>query len=144
MSTASVDIGYDLIEGLFTVLDGNVSYDGTTYPVYKSIPKTPASVYVYIGDLMHGEDGTKDDFVYFGTIQVVVCDESAYRADMKKAQGILNVVRGLIKTAKSTVFSVGSRTLIVFSHESMIPVVEQADQGISRVRLIDSYNFIIE
>jgi len=144
MSTALVDISYDLVDGIFDILNGNVVYTGITYPVYKSIPKTPSSVYVHIGDILHGEDGTKDDFDYYGTVQVIVVDESSQGGDKKKAQAILGIVRGLLKPTKSTIFSCGSRTLVIFSLESMIPVIEQADQAITRVRLIDTYNFIIE
>ena len=59
MSTASVDISYDLIDGIYDVLYGNVIYELETIPVYKSVPKTPASVYVLIGDVLGSEDGTK-------------------------------------------------------------------------------------
>jgi hypothetical protein len=144
MSSTHVDISFDLVDGIFDVLDGNVIYGGTTYPVYKSIPKTPESVYVTIGDVLSSEDGTKDDFVYYGTVQVIVVDESKQRADKKLVQDIMNVVRGLLKPAKATVFTCGSRNLVVFHPESSVPLVEQSDNGISRIRLIDIYNFIIE
>jgi len=145
MSTAHVDIGYDLIEGIFTVLDGNVTYSGTTYPVYKSKPKTPATIHVHIHNMVHDEDGTKDDFVYRGTIQVEVVDESKQRADMKLAQKIRGVVRGLLKTTKASVFSIGdSLTLIAFTPGPNIESIELADNGITRMRLIDIYEFIIE
>jgi len=144
MSTSLTDISYDLANGIFTVLNGNVTYGGTTYPVYKSVPKTPAVTYVLIGDILQGEDGTKDSFDYYGTVQVIVVDESIERAGRKKAQGILGVVRGLLKATKSTVFSCGDRTLVIFSHESLVPLTEMADAGISRIRLVDIYNFYME
>lgn len=144
MSSALVDISYDLVNAVFTVLNGNVTYSGTTYPVYKSIPKTPASVYVHIHNVLHAEDGTKDDFLYEGTVQVEVVDEGKQRADTKLAQKILGVVRGLLKTSKGSTFTVTGRTLIIFSHASFNTFIEQADNAISRIRLIDVYNFLIE
>jgi len=144
MSTTGVDISYPLIKGIYDVLNGNVTYLDTTYPVYKSIPKTPASIYVHIRDVMHGEDGTKDDFIYYGTVRVEIVDESLQRADKKKAEGILNVVRGLLKTNKGSTFDCGARILIVFRSGTFNTIIEQSDNGISRTRLIDSYEFEIE
>ncbi len=144
MSTASVDISYDLIDGIYDVLYGNVIYELETIPVYKSVPKTPASVYILIGDVLGSEDGTKDGFLYFGTVQVIVVDESAHCADRKQSQGILGVVRGLLKATKPVTFTCGSRTLVVFSHESLVPVIEYADNSIIRNRLIDIYNYVLE
>lgn len=144
MSTAHIDISYDLIDGIFDVLDGNVIYSGTTYPVYKSIPKTPESVYVHIADVIQSEDGTKDNFVYYGTVRIEVVDESKYRGDRKLAQKILGVVRGLLKTTKGGTFTCGSLNLIIFSHEVLNEFIELSDDGQSRVRLIDNYNFVIE
>jgi hypothetical protein len=139
MSTALEDIAYDLIEGIFTVLDGNLSC-----PVYKSIPKPSALVYAHIYDVTYGDDGTKDDFVYSGTVRIEVVDESHQRPDKKAAETILGIMRTLLKPAKSSVFSCGTHTLSVFSFESTNEIIEPADNGISRVRLIDMYNFIIE
>lgn len=144
MSVGAVDISYDLIDGIYDVLYGNVSYGGATIPVYKSVPKTPASLYVIIGDVLGSEDGTKDSFVYYGTVQIIVVDESMHRADRKQTQGVLGAVRALLKTAKSTTFTCGTKTLIVFSHESLVPIAEYADNSIIRNRLIDIYNYIIE
>lgn len=144
MSTAHVDISYDLIDGIFDVLDGNVTYSGTTYPVYKSIPKVPASVYVWITEVIADEDGTKDDFIYYGTVQIRVVNESQQRADKKKSQDIMNVVSGLLQPHKGHTFSCGSKNLIVFSPGPQNEQTEQADNGIVKMQLIDIYNFIIE
>jgi hypothetical protein len=144
MSTALVDISYDLIDGIFDVLDGNVTYSGTTYPVYKSVPKTPGETYVFVGNVIQAEDGTKDAFIYHGTVQIHIVDESKERADMKLVYKILGVVRGLLKATKGAVFSVTGLTLVVFSHESLTSLVSQADNGITNIRLVDMYNFLIQ
>jgi hypothetical protein len=144
MSTGLVDISYDLINGIYTILNTHVTYGGITYPVYKSIPKTPASIYVFIGNVIQMEDGTKDEFMYNGSVQIHIVDESQERADLKLSQTILNVVRGLLKPARATTFTVGSRTLIVLTPESLSTVVQQADNGISKIRLVDMYNFMIQ
>ena len=145
MSIAFLDISYDLVEGIFTLLENNVTYGGTTYPVYKSIPKTPDTVYVYIGDVNHTEDGTKDGFIYHGTVAIVVVDLSKERADMKLSQKLLGVVRGLLKPTKGVTFAVGGvQTLVVFAHNSMTSTVAMNEDGISKIVISDVYNFIIQ
>lgn len=144
MSIASIDTSYDLIDGIYDVLNGNVIYGGSVIPVYKSVPKTPASLYIHIGDVLESEDGTKDDFVYYGTVQVIIVDESEHRADRKQAQGILSAVRTLLKPTMATTFTCGDQTLVIFRHESLVPVTEYADNSIVRTRLIDIYSFVIE
>jgi len=144
MSTAHVDISYDLIQGIYTVLKAKVIYGGITYPVHKSIPKPPPSIYVWITEVLNDEDGTKDAFIYYGTVQVRLINEGQQRADKKKIQGIMNVVRGLLQPSKGSTFSCGSRNLIVFSPGPTNEFTEIADNGIVRMQLIDIYNFIIE
>ncbi len=144
MSTKYEDISYDLVDGIYDVLTGNVTYSGTTYPVYKSIPKVPASVYVFVGNVVQTEDGTKDSFIYNGTVQVHIVDESKERSDMKLSQNILNVARQLLKPTRSTTFTTGSHTLIILNPESMNPVITMDDKGISKIRLVDMYKFEIQ
>ena len=145
MSTAHTDISDDLITGIFTVLDGNVTYSEVTYPVYKSIPKTPASVYIHVHNVLDKENGTKDDFIYEGTVQVEVVNEGQQRADMKLVRKIRGVVRGLLKATKGATFSIGDdHTLVVFRAGASNEGAEFADNGITKLRLIDMYEFIIE
>jgi hypothetical protein len=145
MSTSHVDISHDLIDGIFDVLSGNVVYSGVTYPVYKSIPKTPAAIYVHVHDVNDTEDGTKDAFIYQGTVTVEIVNEGLMRADMKLLQKINGVVRGLLKATKAGTFSIGGTlTLIVFKFNVGNTFIEPADNGIVRSRLINSYNFLIQ
>jgi hypothetical protein len=143
MSTGFVDISDDLVDGIFTILNTHVTYSGTTYPVYKSIPKTPALIYVYVGNVVYATEGTKDTFHYNGTVQIQIVDESRQRADKKLAQAILNVTRGLLKPARATVFSISPRTLIVLSPGQFNEVIEQGE-AIAKIKLIDQYDFLIE
>jgi len=140
--SAFKDISYDLINGIFTVLDGNVTYDSTDYNVYKSLPKAAPDNYVHVTGVIQTEDGTKDDFHYYGTVQVRVVTDNVMRADKKLAQAIMNVVRGLLKPSKKAVFDCSPSSLIVFKHESFNELIEQSDE-IGKVTLIDIYSFLI-
>ena len=143
MSTKYEDISYDLIDGIYDAIYNKAIYGGVTYPVYKSIPKTPAATYVFIGNVEQIEDGTKDNYIYSGTVQIQVVDASKERADMKLAQNIMNVVRQTLKPTRSTTFTIGSHTLIVFNPESSTTLTGE-EIGIMQIRIIDLYNFLIQ
>lgn len=143
MSTQHKDFTYALIDGIFDTLYNNMTYGGVTYPVYKSTPKPAPSTYVIIDQINSIENGTKDYFIYEGTINIVICDDSAQRGDKKLAQGILGVVRGLLKSTRTSTFTVTGFTLVAFTPGVFNDFVEQSETGYSRIRLIDQYNFII-
>lgn len=144
MSVKFQDISKPLIDGMFTVLNTHVIYQGVSYPVYKTRPNTLSNNYVYIGGVQQAENGTKDDFHYNGTVQVQVVCANPHRADKELAQSILNVVRGLLKPTKSSVFSLSGLTLVVFSHESMTEILENENGETTRVNLADLYTFLID
>jgi hypothetical protein len=135
--------GATSITNATTDLTGTVANADVTYPVYKSIPKPPGQTYIFVGNVIQAEDGTKDEFIYNGTVQIHIVDESEFRADMKLSLQILNVARGLLKATRSAVFTVGSRTLIVFEPESLSTLIGD-DIGIPKTRLVDMYNFLIQ
>ena len=151
MSTASKDIGYTVIDSIYdtiaTVVYGTAGHkgftlSGTTYPVYKTVPlDNPAEIYVRIGEVIETEEGTKDDFVYRGSVPLIVCDDSqTNQGDKKKAQSILNYVRGLLKPTKASV----PTGFIVFNHEGKNEYIELNDMDKPLVRIVDTYFFIIE
>lgn len=137
MSTAYGDISYPLVNGIYDALAG------LSVPVYKSVPKTPAASYVLIHGVIQMEDGTKEDFVYRGTVQVRVVTDGLQAADKKAAQDLLSTVRATLKPTRAAVFSVSPYTLVVFSPESLNEMTEQTELGI-KISLIDIYNFILE
>jgi hypothetical protein len=94
---------------------------------------------------VHTENGTKDDFIYEGTVQVEVVNEGLHRADKKLVQKILGVVRGLLKATKGATFSIGETlSLVVFRPGVYNEGIEYGENGITRLRLIDIYEFMIE
>lgn len=135
--------GATTITNATLTLSGTVASADITYPILKSIPKPAPDNYIYAGGVIQTEDGTKDDFHYLGSVTVKVVTDNLSRADKKLAQQILNVIRGLLKPKKSSVFSLHNHTLITFSHESMTPVEEQ-NEAIIKISLNDLYNFLIQ
>ena len=79
MSTTGKDPSAALIAGIKTVLSGNVTISGTTYPVYDTLRQGATNrVYVLIGPYLDTEDGAKEGFVYRGSIVIESVDENNY------------------------------------------------------------------
>lgn len=142
--SSSKDISYVVVDAIYDALGGDVGFTmiaGTIYPVYKSIPKNPAEIYIRIGEVLELEDGTKDDFIYKGSVPVIICDESQTRqADKKKAQGILNKVRATLKPTRASV----PAGLIILSHEGKTEYIDLNDEAKPKIRIVDIYNFLIQ
>lgn len=125
-------------------LTGTIVSADITYPIYKSVPKPASVTYIFVGNVLNDVDGTKDTFHYNGTCQIQIVDESGQRADTKLAMQILNVIRNLLKPTKASVFSISPSTLVIFSPGPFNEVIELADNGISKIKLIDQYSFLID
>jgi hypothetical protein len=121
----------------------SVSATNENIPVYKSIQKEAPEQYVYIGEIVQGQEGTKDNFMYFGTVNIIIVDDSQYRGDKKKALQILNLTRSLLKPSITAVPNCGSKTVVTFTPSTYNEFIEQSDKSISLIRLIDTYNFLI-
>ena len=134
--------GATTITNLTLTLSGTKVANDVTYPIYINMPKKPADIYIHIGGVIQTEDGTKDEFIYEGTAQLKITSVQM-DTDETKVQQILNVIRGLLLPTKGSVFSIGTKTLVRFSPESLNPMTEQSDEGICKVSLIDIYNYSI-
>jgi len=146
MSTSSVDISSGLIDGIYSVLNGNVTIGGVTYKVYKNFYNGPTNrSYVRIGNVIDNDNGTKDDFVYEGSI-AIECVYEAQPMNPQRAtiQSINNKVRSLLKTTKTEVPSVTGRTVIYFRHGGSTMREEQTRDKRKRYIITDIYEFLIE
>jgi len=144
VSTEFKDISLELTDGIYTALGSYITVNAVNYPVYVTMPKIAPDNYVYIGGVIQNEDGTKDDFIYTGSVNIRITTDNLHRAEKKLAREILSAVRTILKPSKSAVFALFSSTLVVFSHESLTELVGQTDNGLTRIDLVDSYNFKIE
>ena len=145
MSTSHKHIHYELTKAIYTALSGNVTVSGTTYPVYQSVPSTPVSVYVRIGEIIDRDNGTKDDYVYEGTITIMVNDESQIGvAERKLSFSIMDKVRSLLKTSRTNVLSMTGFTMITFTPDTSSEIMNLGDGGKPQILLIDIYRFIIQ
>ena len=146
MSTSSVDISSGLIDGVYNVLNGNVTISGVTYKVFKNFHPGPTNrSYVYVGDVIDNENGTKDDFVYEGSIVVEsVYETQPMNPQRATVQSINNKVRSLLKTTKTEVPTVSGRTVIVFRHGGSVMRQEETRDKRTRFIITDVYEFIIE
>lgn len=143
MSTASKDVSYDVISAIYTALGGDSKFTSSigSIPIYKSIPKDAALVYIKIGEVVDTEEGTKDSFMFRGSVPVIVCDESHLnQADKKKAQTICSEVRATLKPSRASVPS----GFIQFNANGKTEYVDLSVQDRPKIRIVDIYEFIIE
>ena len=146
MSTTGKDPSEALIAGIKTVLSGNVTVSGVTYSVYDTLNRGATNrTYVLIGPYIDTENGSKDSFVYEGSITVETVDESqTMNVSRSTAQQINNKVRSLLEPAKGTTFSVTGYTLVVFRHAGSTQLRELGSDKRERIRIIDIYEFVIQ
>jgi hypothetical protein len=141
----SYDPSTALTDGIKTVLSGNVTVGSVTYPVYDTVEWGPTNrTYVYIGPYIDTEQGTKDDFVFTGSITVESVDEGQVQ-NVKRStvRAVNNKVRDLLKSTKAGVFTITGRTLVVFRHGGSNEIRETHKDGRTRLRIIDIYEFVI-
>lgn len=144
MSLQLKDITEGLTDGIAAALGRTITVDANEYPVYVTMPKVAPDNYVYIGGVTQTENGTKDDFIYEGTIQIRVTTDNLHTGEKKLARSILNYVRGVLKPSKPYTISLDDLNLISLSHGSLTELVTQTDTNLIRIDLIDIYDFILE
>lgn len=144
MSLQLEDISLELTDGIRAALGSTLTVNAVDYPVYVTMPKAAPDNYIYIGGITQTENGTKDDFIYEGTVQIRVTTDNLHQAEKKLSKQILKSVRNTLKPTKDAVFALDTMELIVFSHESFSELVTQTETNLIRIDLIDIYNFIIQ
>lgn len=144
MSIGLKDIAQELTDGIAAALGRAITVNANDYPVYVTMPKNAPNNYVFIGGVTQTENGTKDDFIYEGTIQIRITTDNLSTGEKKLARSILNYVRGVLKPTKAYVVELETLHLISLSHSSLTELVTQTDTNLIRIDLIDIYEFIIE
>lgn len=146
MSTASKDYGTALRDGINAVLGNKITIGSYTYPFFKDfVTGIPNKTYVILGPIIDTEAGTKDDFIYNGSITIETRDESQTMNPTRNlSESVNNKVRSLLKGSKSAVFSVTGSTLIYFRHGGSTRVDDNLPDGRKSFRIIDIYEFSIE
>ncbi len=139
MAEALKEITWELLTALYNALK-----DQITYPVYKVIPKPPESAYVYVGNVSYNIEGTKDDWLYSGTVAIRVVDESHSAGDLKEALDVVNEIRQILKPNKTTVLTLATSNNVIFTPASMSTTITLSEEGLARNEIIDIYRFVIE
>lgn len=145
MSSGYKDIAYQLTTALYKALASSVTVGSVTYPCYKGIPTDVGDTYVRIGEVIESQSGTKDDFIYEGSVSVIVNDESGVNIlDKKLAYSIQDKVRTVLKASRTSVLSLSGFTMTTFTPEGSTEISNYTDKGKPRTQLVDIYRYIIE
>jgi YbbR domain-containing protein len=134
-----------LSTAIFTVLSGNVTISGVSFPVYENVEKgAPNRSYVHISTYTDVEQGTKDNYGYSGTIAVEAVDESqANNAKMSRARAISNKTRDLLCAVRGLTFAVTGFTLVIFRLTGSTETREVMKDNREMIKVIDIYEFLI-
>jgi len=143
---SSTDYSTALRTGIYTVLNGNITISGKTYKIYKDPVKGATNrTYVILGPIIDNEDGSKDSFVYTGSIAIETVDMSqAINPTRDLSESVNNKVRSLLKTSKGSTFTVSGYTLTVFRHGGSTRLSEQLPDKRISYRIIDIYEYVIQ
>ena len=143
---ASKDYATALRTGINTVLATSITISGITYKFFKDPESVgPNRTYVTLGPIIDTEVGSKDGFVYQGSISVETIDTSqTLNGTRDLSETVNNKVRGLLKATKGGVFSVTGFTLTYFRHAGSTRLIETLKDGRKSYRIIDIYEFQIQ
>lgn len=128
-----------------TVLSGNVTISGITYPVYETVEMGPPNrSYVHISTYIDTEQGTKDNYGYSGTIAVECVDEGQpNNVKMATARAISDKTRALLCVTRGVTFSITGYNLVIFRMTGNTETRELMKDNRERIRVIDIYEFLI-
>lgn len=144
MSSTHKDISLALAGAIYSALATKVTVSGVTYPVYNSmIPDAPAT-YIRVGEIIDRDEGTKESFIYEGTVPIIINDEIQNISSRKRAYQIRDKVRSLLKTSKSSVLTITGFTMTVFAFDVSSEAIIKNDEGKVQYQIYDIYRFIIE
>lgn len=121
------NVRVDILKALVSLLDGNLSYNGTNVPVYSgNPPEDVPSMYVQIGSILTVERGLKDRFGHTGSFDIQVIDSSGVNQSTPlKAETITSAVMGLVKPNVVSVLSLTNFDMVylVLSNTNTAPTI---------------------
>lgn len=134
-----------LITALHGALDGNVSYDGNTIPVYTRVIEwgdRTEDQFIQITDVTLDEDGPKDAFISEGDVQVYVDTffEGKNAGSWTPAGAISTAITQLI----DQIFTLAGFTQILGRVSRIESPDYTMDDGGAVFRKVITYQFIIE
>jgi hypothetical protein len=128
---------------LFTLLDGNVTYDGATVPVVESGSGDLVPYQIFIGEYSDGDRSNKHGFEADASQVVEVVGEQG-TAVKKHVDEIGDLVMNIIHpTTQSNLLSSTDFNVCVQGRPSINHVIENSGDGTYIVRLILRYNLLI-
>ena len=98
------DVSDTLYSALYSSLNGNISYQGETIPVFELLPQSAQNDYIYLAELNLNEASAKDRFMQNGYINIhIISRLDGDAGSYKKLDNICNQVKGLLKSSVTAV-----------------------------------------
>jgi len=103
-----IDPSSEILTAFYTALNGNLSYSGTSWGVYTSVPKSDADKFVVLEELSISDDITKDHNKWDCSLTIeVIGSISIGQVSMKPVDSITSQILNLLfkKSLSMTSFS---------------------------------------
>ena len=93
------DNSTELQTEFFDLLDGNITYGGTTIPVYDVVPSSPTYPYIQLGENTSNDRSTKTTFGSTDTFQLSIVDrfEDGHQGTRKRINSVANDLLGIVR-----------------------------------------------
>lgn len=141
------DSFYDVLEGFYNTLAGNVTYEGNEIPVYTGLPKATgtASDYIYIGEITQVDFGGADEFSTEETITIqIVCRQRGDDVSKKKLAIISSQVYDLLKATYTSEIALDGFTMYGLHLDNAFTDFEVTDQDYALRKIARFRYFLYE
>jgi hypothetical protein len=135
----------EILDALYTALNGNVSYSGTTVPVYTRViswEDRPSDQYIRIGEVRMDEDGPKDAFISVGTIDIFI--DTFFTGKDEGSKVPMNAISNSSTQLIDQTFTLVSFTQVIGRVESIEDFDYELDPQGAVFRKLITYSFTIE
>jgi len=136
------DVSNVLYSALFSSLNGNITYQGQTIPVFELVPQSAQNDYIYLADLNLSESSAKDRFMQNGYINIQIITRLQHDGSSNvKLDNICNQVKQALKPTITAVPSLSPNFNCTFFYlendikDYSLEDVEQVTRRILRFRI---------
>ena len=119
----------EIVDGVETILSGNLTYDGTTYSIVQDLPRVVKFRHVWLRTIRANEEGTKDKYLTNCELEIEVVG-SGYKHKGARA-AINSITNQLLQLLIDQSITLTNFTLFIKPHTvSMFEIEEMLDDDI--------------
>lgn len=135
----------ELLDALYTALNGNVTYSGSAVPVYTRVVSwedLTVERYIRVGEVRMDEDGPKDANITKGTVDIFV--DTFFTGKDEGSKVPMNAISNSSTQLIDQIFTLVNFTQVLGRVESLEDFDYKLDPQGAVFRKLITYSFIIE